>query len=110
MAVLARGMRSALHAGDVTTLAALVDEHWIHQRALHPRISTDRIDALEVAARAAGAQGLKALGASGGGCVLIISDAVHVARVAEAVARYGEILPWRVATTGIEVSRRSPNA
>lgn len=105
MAVLARGMRSALHAGDVTTLAALVEEHWIHQRALHPRISTERIDALEHAARAAGAQAVKALGASGGGSVMIVSDAADVGRVVEAVAPYGEILPWRIATTGVEVSR-----
>jgi len=110
MAVLARGMRSALHAGDVTTLAALVDEHWVHQRALHPRITTERIDALERAARTAGAQGLKALGASGGGSVMIVSAAADVARVVEAVAPYGEILPWHIATTGVEVSRLSPDA
>ena len=110
MAVLARGMRSALHAADVTTLGALVDEHWIHQRALHPRITTARIDALEHAARAAGAQGLKALGASGGGCVMIISTAADAARVVEAVSPFGEILPWRIATTGVEVSRLSPDA
>ncbi len=109
MAVLARGMRSALHAGDVNTLAALIDEHWVHQRTLHPRITTERIDALERAARAAGAQGLKALGASGGGSVMIVSDAADVARVVEAVSPYGEILPWRIATTGVEVSRRSPD-
>ncbi|WP_396221090.1 hypothetical protein [Gemmatimonas sp.] len=108
MAVLARGMRSALHAADVTTLAALVDEHWIHQRALHPRITTARIDALERAGRAAGAQGLKALGASGGGCVMLFSTAHDVPRVIEAVSPFGEILPWRIATTGVEVSRLSP--
>ncbi|WP_373070643.1 hypothetical protein [Gemmatimonas sp.] len=110
MAVLARGMRSALHAGDVTTLAALIDEHWVHQRALHPRISTERIDAVERIARTAGAQGLKALGASGGGSVMIVSDAADVARVVEAVAPFGEILPWRIASTGVEVSRLSPDA
>ena len=110
MAVLARGMRSALHASDVSTLGALVHEHWIHQRALHPRISTERIDALERAARSAGAQGLKALGASGGGCVMIVSDAADAERVADAVLPYGEILSWRVATTGVEVSRLSPDA
>jgi D-glycero-alpha-D-manno-heptose-7-phosphate kinase len=110
MAVLARGMRSALHAADVTTLGALIDEHWMHQRALHPRITTERIDALEQAARAAGAQGLKALGASGGGCVMIVSDAGDAARVVEAVSLFGEILPWRVATTGVEVSQLSPDA
>ena len=103
-------MRSALHAADVTTLAALVDEHWIHQRALHPRIRTERIDALEQAARAVGAQGLKALGASGGGCVMIVSAADDVARVVEAVSPFGDVLPWRIAARGVEVSPISSDA
>ena len=110
MAVLARDMRNALHAADVTTLAALVDEHWIHQRALHPRITTERIDMLERAARAVGALGLKALGASGGGCVMIVSDADDVDRVVEAVSPFGDVLPWRIAARGVEVSRLSPDA
>ena len=109
MAVLARAMRHALAAGDVSMLAELVDEHWIHQRALHPRITTARIDALEQAARAAGAQGFKALGASGGGCVLIVSEADDVSRVVTAVAPYGERLPWRIATTGVAVSPNVPH-
>ncbi len=99
MAVLARAMRSALHAGDVHTLAMLVDEHWVHQRSLHPRISTPRIDALEQAARAAGACAIKALGASGGGSVIIFGghdlDAV--------LAPFGEIMPWRVAEHGVQL-------
>ncbi len=97
MAVLARGMRSALHASDTQTLAALIDEHWIHQKSLHPRITTERIDALEQAARAAGATAIKALGASGGGCVLVFGGR----QLEQAVRGLGEILPWRVATTGV---------
>lgn len=103
MAMLARGMRAALHAGDITTLAQLVDEHWVHQRALHPRISTERIDAIEQAVRRAGATGFKALGASGGGCVLAISSAADAHRVKTAVAGLGELLPWRVARDGVRV-------
>ena len=47
MAQLGRMMHAALASGDVAALASLVDEHWQHQRALHPAISTARIDALE---------------------------------------------------------------
>jgi D-glycero-alpha-D-manno-heptose-7-phosphate kinase len=108
MAVLARAMRDALHASDVTTLAALVDEHWTHQRALHPRITTERIDALERAARGVGAQGLKALGASGGGCVMIFCDPADTPRLTQAVSPFGQILPWRIAFQGVEVSHLSP--
>ena len=61
------------------------------------------------AARAAGAQGFKALGASGGGCVLIVSEADDVSRVVTAVAPYGERLPWRIATTGVAVSPNVPH-
>ncbi len=99
MAVLARAMRSALHSGDVATLGLLVNEHWIYQRSLHPRITTARIDALEAAARRAGASAIKALGASGGGCVMIFGG--HHLDVA--IAGLGERLTWRVATQGVRV-------
>lgn len=103
MALLARAMRAALHAGDISTLAHLVDEHWVHQQALHPRITTSRIRALESAVRAAGATGFKALGASGGGCVLAISSADDAPAVRAAVAGLGEVLDWRVAREGVRV-------
>jgi D-glycero-alpha-D-manno-heptose-7-phosphate kinase len=106
MAILARGMRAALHAGDLSTLAWLVDEHWVHQKSLHPRITTPRIDAIETAARAAGATGFKALGASGGGCVLVISSADAAPPVRAAVRPYGEPMDWRVATDGVRLESR----
>ncbi len=106
MAVLARGMRAALHAADVSTLAQLVDEHWVHQKSLHPRITTARIDAIEASVRAAGATGFKALGASGGGCVLAISSAEDAPAVRAAVGTNGDVLDWRIAHTGVRVESR----
>jgi D-glycero-alpha-D-manno-heptose-7-phosphate kinase len=103
MGLLARAMRAALHAADLSTLAQLVDEHWVHQKSLHPRITTARIDALEGAVRAAGATGFKALGASGGGCVLAISSAGDAEAVRRAAAGLGTVLPWRVARDGVRV-------
>lgn len=103
MAALARLMADALATGDIASLAALVDEHWVHQRALHPRISTPRIDALERAARDAGATGLKALGASGGGCVALFAAPGREEAVRAAVARHGTLLPWSVAQRGVIV-------
>jgi D-glycero-alpha-D-manno-heptose-7-phosphate kinase len=103
MAQLARAMAEALHAGNVSELAGLVDEHWVFQRSLHPGITTPRIDALEATVRAAGATGFKALGASGGGCVLAISPVSRQRAVADAARTLGEVLPWRIAQTGVRV-------
>jgi D-glycero-alpha-D-manno-heptose-7-phosphate kinase len=103
MGTLARQMRDALVAGDIDGLAAFVDEHWHHQRSLHPAITTERIDAIEHAARRAGALGLKALGASGGGCVIVFSPDGDVDRVARSISPLAEILPWQVDDIGVRV-------
>src|SRR5690242_10863191 len=66
-------MADALRRADVDALGELVGEHWNHQRSLHPSITTDRIDAIHAACTRAGALGMKALGASGGGCVMAIA-------------------------------------
>ena len=102
MASLARGMAEALNAGDLAALGALVEEHWAHQRSLHPAITTERIDAIVERATAAGALGAKALGASGGGCVVIITpdDPMPIAR---AVEELGTLLPFHVDLHGATV-------
>ena len=100
---LAISMAHSLEHGDIDSLGALVGEHWAYQRTLHPRISTPRIDAIAESAYQAGALGLKALGASGGGCVIVIAPANAVHQVAEAIAGFGEQLEWHVARTGVVV-------
>lgn len=105
MAELARSMRDGLAANDIDALAAAVDEHWRHQRSLHAGITTARIDALELAVRRAGALGLKALGASGGGCVIVFTPADDDGAVADAIAPFASIMPWRVAHHGVRVTR-----
>lgn len=107
MKALAMQMRDVLANGDVDALAALVDEHWVHQRSLHPKITTPRIEALVNSARRAGATGVKALGASGGGCVIIFAPDEAVAPVSKAVAEWGELLPWTVAREGVRVECRT---
>jgi len=101
MAQLARQMRDALASGDIPELADLVSQHWREQRALHPSITTDRIDAIERAARAEGATALKALGASGGGCVIVFAPTSRVDAVSAAIAPLSEVLPWSVDQTGV---------
>ncbi|MHB1223022.1 MAG: GHMP family kinase ATP-binding protein [Gemmatimonadaceae bacterium] len=102
---LALSMADALVAGDLDALAGLVGEHWVHQRALHPAIPTARIDALLEAARCAGGLGGKALGASGGGCVLVIAPAGGEEPVRRALARDATILPVRLDMDGFRLIR-----
>lgn len=101
---LARGMAESLAAGNVSELADLVSEHWVHQRSLHPGITTPRISALESAVREAGATGFKALGASGGGCVLAMAPVDRMEEVRRAARALGEVMTWRVAERGVVVS------
>jgi len=103
MASLARLMAVALGQGDLDALGALIGEHWVHQRSLHPGITTARIDALIEAAAAAGALGAKPLGASGGGCVAIIAPANRVDAVHAAAGAFAERLPFRIAARGVLV-------
>jgi D-glycero-alpha-D-manno-heptose-7-phosphate kinase len=94
MRELAVDMAAALERSDVDSVGELVHEHWQHQRSLHPSIPTPRIDDIVARSRLAGALGAKAMGASGGGCVLVISRRGEVERVREAVRPLGEILEF----------------
>jgi D-glycero-alpha-D-manno-heptose-7-phosphate kinase len=100
---LAIEMSAALRAGDLDALGALVGEHWVHQRRLHPTITTPRIDAIVEAASRAGALGVKALGASGGGCVLAIARADREDELARALAPFGERLSYEIDWQGFQV-------
>jgi D-glycero-alpha-D-manno-heptose-7-phosphate kinase len=104
MRQLAEDMARALGHADVDGLASLVGEHWAHQRSLHPAIPTNRIDAIIEHARIAGAIGAKALGASGGGCVLVIAGRGRESTVANAVSALGPLLPFRIAMRGVETT------
>ena len=100
MKSLAREMAAALRAGDVDALGTLVGEHWLHQRALHPSITTPRIDEIEAVATRTGALGMKALGASGGGCVVVFARDGGEAELARALAPLGERLEYAIDETG----------
>jgi galactokinase/mevalonate kinase-like predicted kinase len=100
-------MATSLTHGDLESLGALVGEHWVHQRSLHPAIATPRIDTLISRALAAGALGAKPLGASGGGCVVVIAARDRVHDVAAAIDGLGEPLPFRIAQHGVDVTPHS---
>lgn len=100
MKALAALMAAALEHGSIDELAALVDEHWRFQRSLHERISTPGIERLLQVARRAGATGGKALGASGGGSVLVIAPDAAVEAVRAAVASAAVPLTFTIDTDG----------
>ena len=97
---LAEEMVSALEGSDVDALGQLVGEHWTHQRSLHPAIPTPLIDAILAKAATAGANGGKALGASGGGCVLVIAPDDGAERVRAVVESLAEPLAIRLDDRG----------
>ena len=106
MKALARAMADELCADDIDGLGQLVWEHWQHQRSLHPSIPTPLIDSILERARAAGAHGGKALGASGGGCVLIIAGDDDVDRVTTAVTELApHIVPIEIDEAGLTCTR-----
>ena len=110
MAELARAMADAIAAGSIDDLGELVSEHWTHQRALHSRITTPAIERTLEAARDAGGIGGKALGASGGGCVLAIARVGRERDVRESVGRVATLVPFGVDGTGVQVERRPQGA
>ena len=103
MKALAVEMAAALRAGDVSALGMLIGEHWVHQRALHGSITTPRIDAIVSAAERVGALGAKALGASGGGCVLAIAAPGRERELALALAPFGERLEYAIDLRGFQL-------
>lgn len=102
MKEIAEFMPDTLANGDLDALGRLVAQQWRYQRSLHPAIPTPEIDDVIARATAAGAVGAKALGASGGGCVLVISSASAVERVKGAIAPLGQLLPFKVDERGVE--------
>lgn len=98
---LARLMADAVGSGDLDELGRLVGEHWVYQRSLHPAIPTDRIDRIAERAAAAGACGSKAMGASGGGTVLVIAAGDNVEQVRRAVLGLGTEVPFRLDLDGL---------
>jgi D-glycero-alpha-D-manno-heptose-7-phosphate kinase len=102
MRTTAEDMAAALARGDLDALAELVAEQWTHQRGLHPAIPTPLIDDIVARAYAAGAAGVKALGASGGGCVLALARRGREDEVRAAIAPLGELMAFSVAERGVE--------
>lgn len=89
---LAQEMRTALAgAGDLDRFGQLLHEGWELKRSLGFGITGAGIDAWYEAARKAGAQGGKLLGAGGGGFMLLLAPAERHEAVREAIGRPREL-------------------
>ena len=96
--------KEALLAGDLDAFADAMNENWEAQKALHPDITTEQIEALAGAVRAEGALGFKANGAGGGGTVTILArrNRDHlIRRVVEGMGM--TVLPSKLDFTGLRV-------
>jgi D-glycero-alpha-D-manno-heptose-7-phosphate kinase len=96
-------MATAIRHDDLDALGTLIGEHWVFQRQLHESITTPRLDAIVDAAARTGALGVKALGASGGGCVLAIARDGREDELARALEPFGERLAFGVDTGGFQI-------
>jgi D-glycero-alpha-D-manno-heptose-7-phosphate kinase len=103
MKTLAIEMAASLRAGDLDALGEQIGEHWVHQRALHPSITTERIETIGRTAARAGALGMKALGASAGGCVFVLAREGREDELAAAIAPLGERLSFGIDRAGFQV-------
>ncbi len=102
IAQVARDVAAALRAGDLDLALRLVVEEGRVRRRLAPGVATDATDAVEVAARAAGAIGTKILGAGGGGSVLVVVPEPTPEGLDEALqAGPGACYPVRLVSEGL---------
>jgi D-glycero-alpha-D-manno-heptose-7-phosphate kinase len=103
MREIAKETATALGAGNLDEVGRLVGEQWKHQRSLHPAIPTPLIDGMIETAMKNGAIGCKALGASGGGCVLMIAAADREEEVRASVRSLGTEIDYSVDTRGVTI-------
>jgi D-glycero-alpha-D-manno-heptose-7-phosphate kinase len=82
-------MKRAIMLGDIDRFAVLLERSWIAKKRTAPGISNPRIEALESAARAAGAIGAKVSGAGGGGFMMFVVPTERRFRLMTALGEMG---------------------
>jgi len=80
---------TALEAGDLPRLGALMSEEWGYRRQLAEGVSTPVLEELLAVAHAGGAWGGKACGAGGGGCLALLCPPDRRTEIGERLERAG---------------------
>jgi D-glycero-alpha-D-manno-heptose-7-phosphate kinase len=84
---LATDMKGALLAQDFANFGDLLNENWVRQKELHSSVTNPNLDDLMAYARRHGADGGKACGAGGGGCLILLAGQGQAGRLREALRR-----------------------
>lgn len=103
---LARQCKSALLAGTLNDLGALLQENWRCQKALHPSITNADVERLFAIADQHGALGGKACGAGGGGCLVFFCESERERELRDALmAAGGQIIDFNIDRYGLQTWR-----
>lgn len=89
VAAAARAVRESLLRREWDAMARGVAREWGYRRHLAPGVATEETDRLEDAAARAGAEGWKACGAGGGGCMVFLGPENRRGAIAESLASAG---------------------
>jgi D-glycero-alpha-D-manno-heptose-7-phosphate kinase len=93
----AEAAKNAFLQGDLGALAEIMNENNRLQKALHPSITTERIEEIENIARSHGAIGAMINGAGGGGSITLLCRPGARAKAAQALrAQSFTILPFTI--------------
>jgi len=97
-----------LKKGNILDFGKLLNESWQLKRSLSEKISNQHIDEIYQAAKDAGAEGGKILGAGGGGFVLIFAAPSKQAKIRERLKDLLEI-PFKFESLGSQIIFYQPN-
>jgi D-glycero-alpha-D-manno-heptose-7-phosphate kinase len=104
IAAIAREMRNALAARRWNEVGALLRAEWKLRKTNAPGITTPLIEKLVTAAQKNGGIAAKVCGAGGGGCLIVFAEPDAKPAVIRALqSNRGEVLPFRVARSGLRV-------
>ena len=102
MVHMAESARTDICAGNIDSLGALLDTAWTLKKSLSQGISNPLVDSAYEAARAAGAQGGKLLGAGGGGFLMFFADPNRHDAIRQALPTLRET-PFRFSPQGSRI-------
>jgi len=102
---LAWDIRGALLDGNLCALELLIQEVWVHQRALHPGIASDQVQGLLERLKQIGIPTAKALGGAGSGaCLLVLCKPELRTRACALMEQAGcRIIPFGFDARGSEI-------